>query len=58
MPVPATDGKEVVVQVHVDVGDRRLVTMPDGRMASYPISDTQATRQPFQASTQDEIAKI
>ncbi len=50
-------GKEVVANIHVDVGDRRLVTMPDGRMASYLISETQSTRQPFQASTQEEIAK-
>ena len=51
-------GKEVVAHVHVDVGDRRLVTMPDGRMASFPIDDTQATKQPFQPATQDEIAKV
>ncbi len=51
-------GKDVVAQVHVDVGDRRLVTMPDGRLASYLIDDTQATKQPFQGATQEEIAKV
>ena len=50
-------GKPVVANIHVDIGDRRLVTMPDGRMASYLISETQSTRQPFQAATQEEIAK-
>ena len=55
--VKNTAGKEVVANVHVDIGDRRLVTMPDGRLSSYLISDTQSTRQPFQAATQEEIAK-
>ncbi len=50
-------GKEVVASIHVDVGDRRLVTMPDGRLASYLINETQSTRQPFQAATREEIAK-
>jgi hypothetical protein len=55
--VKNADGKQVVAQVHVEIGDRRLIVMPDGRLASYPTAETQATKQPFQAATMDEISK-
>src|SRR5438309_1490899 len=41
--VHTAPGEDKVALVHVDVGDRRLVILPNGRMASFAISETKAT---------------
>ena len=48
---------EVVALVHVDVGDRRMVIMPSGRLQSVPMSDTKPTQKPFVPLTKKELAQ-
>lgn len=49
-------GKDVVALVHVDIGDRRLVILPNGRLESVPMSETTPTNVSFTPATHDEIA--
>lgn len=48
-------GEQVVALLHVEVGDRRLVIMPSGRMHSLAISETAITKKPFRSATKDEV---
>lgn len=50
------DDQLVVGIVHVKVGDRYVVLMPDGQLISVKIAETTATDRPFVPATQDEIA--
>lgn len=50
------NGKEVVGKVHVDIGDRRLVILPNGRLVSVPMNETRPTSSTFTPATHDEIA--
>jgi hypothetical protein len=49
-------GKDVVALVHAEVGDRRLVILPDGRLDSVLTADTRLTDEPFRPATKEEIA--
>ena len=51
------DGKLVVGIVHIEVGDRYVVLMPDGQLTSKKIAETTLTDRPFVAATKDEIAE-
>ena len=53
--VKQAEGGEKVAKVHVDVGDRRLVILPNGRLDSFPISETKATDQSFVPATKDQM---
>ncbi|HTM54784.1 MAG TPA: DUF1570 domain-containing protein [Pirellulales bacterium] len=48
-------GEQVVALLHVEVGDRRLVIMPSGRMRSLAISETAITKKPFRSATKEEV---
>jgi len=48
-------GEQVVALLHVEVGDRRLVIMPSGRMRSLAISETAITKKAFRSATKDEV---
>jgi hypothetical protein len=48
-------GGEQVALLHVEVGDRRLVILPNGRMESRPASQTELTSEPFVAATKEQI---
>jgi uncharacterized protein DUF1570 len=49
-------GKEQVCLLHAEVGDRRLVILPNGRLESVPIDKTEPTTEAFQPSGKEEIA--
>ncbi len=50
------DGKQFVANVHVEVGDRRILLMPNGRLESIPVSETRPTDKPFVPATFDEMS--
>lgn len=49
--------KQVVAKVHVELGDYRLVIMPDGSIAARPTAECIQTDKPFRAVSTDELAK-
>jgi len=54
--VSVTDGDNWVVGLlHVEVGDRRIVILPDGRLKSLPIGDAPTTEERFKPATKAEI---
>jgi hypothetical protein len=53
--VLGADGQLVVSQVHVEVGDRFVVVMPNGRLNSVPKADATLTDRPFAPATKEEI---
>lgn len=56
--VPGPDGSTLVVaKVHVEVADRFLVVMPDGKLRSVLQSDAQLTEEPYVGLTPDEMIK-
>ncbi|MEX2113084.1 MAG: DUF1570 domain-containing protein [Pirellulales bacterium] len=50
-------GAQVVALVHLEIGDRRLLILPDGRLVSAPASETTLTEEPFRPATKDELAE-
>jgi hypothetical protein len=47
----------VVAKVHIEVDDRLVLIMPDGRLTSIPTREATITERPFVAITKDELAK-
>ncbi len=50
-------GTQVVALVHLEVGNRRLLILPDGRLVSALSHETRLTDEPFQPATKDELAE-
>ena len=48
-------GARVVALVHTDVGDRRIVVLPNGRLSSLPLDQTKATRDDFIPATKEQV---
>jgi len=53
--VKRADDSQLVAKLHVEVGDRRLIILPNGRIESVPSSQTELTSDPFVAATKNEI---
>lgn len=51
------DDKPVVGIVHVEVGNRFVVLLPDGHLVSVPIAETTSTDRPFEAVTKQQLAE-
>ncbi len=51
------DGDSVVAQVRVQVGDYRIVLLPDGVLAARAVQDTTETNRAFEPLSKDAIAK-
>ncbi len=49
-------GQGVVALLHAEVGDRRLVILPDGRLDSVPTTKAKLTQEPFKPATKNDIA--
>jgi len=49
-------GDQVVAQVLVDIGDRRLVILPNGRMASLPMEQAKPTSVAFKPAAMDKMS--
>ena len=49
-------GHPVVGRVHVQVGQHRIVVLPDGQLVARSIDQSPLTERPFEAATRDEIA--
>lgn len=49
--------QDVEALLHAEVGDRRLVVLPDGRLESVPTARTKLTEEPFKPATKDQIAE-
>src|SRR5688500_1084392 len=64
-PKPAADrrvlvpgsGEPVVGKVHVEVGDRLVVMMPDGRLRAVPTREATVTDRPFVPASMQQLAK-
>jgi hypothetical protein len=50
-------GAAVVAKLHVDVGEHRLVLLPDGHLVARPLRDAPITERPFVPITKAELAK-
>jgi hypothetical protein len=50
------DGQNVVALLHADVGNRRLIILPDGRLKSVPATVAPLTENPFVPATKEQIA--
>ncbi|MBM4002901.1 MAG: DUF1570 domain-containing protein [Planctomycetes bacterium] len=50
-------GKAVVAKVHVEVGDYRIVLLPDGQLVARAQAETEMTEKPFKPLTTDELAR-
>lgn len=53
--VKNSEGDEQVALLHVEVGNRRLVILPNGRLESLPTSQTELTAKPFVGATKEQI---
>ncbi len=54
--VAVTSGRgKVVAMLHAEVGDRRLIVLPDGRLQSAPTRDAPLTDEGFKPATKAEI---
>jgi hypothetical protein len=51
-------GKQVVAKVHIEIGDFRIVLLPDGQLVVRPQSETEATEKPFKPLSPDELARL
>jgi len=66
-PITQGDGRRVLIQdapgtaiparVHVDVGQNRIVLLPDGRLVVRAVADSPLTEQPFLPASKDAIAR-
>lgn len=54
--VPGANGEDVVALLHAEVGDRRLVILPNGRLESVPKAQARLVDEPFQPATKEQIA--
>jgi hypothetical protein len=54
--VAGEGGDDVVAQLHAEVGNRRLVILPDGALKSLPASQAPFTEAPFVPATKEQIA--
>jgi hypothetical protein len=54
--VAGDDGRQAVALLHAEVGDRRLVILPDGRLESVPAAAANLTEAEFRPATKEEIA--
>ena len=54
--VSDADGNKQVALVHAEVGDRRLVILPNGRLDSQLAKETESTDEPYWAASKDAIA--
>ena len=50
-------GEPVVARVHVQVGDYRIVLLPDGELAARTVQDTTETDRPFEPLSKDALSK-
>lgn len=50
------EGNSVVAKLHVEVGDHRIVMLPDGQLVARLSSASPATERPFQALSKEAIA--
>ena len=55
--VQTDDGQAVVAKVALEIGDRFVVILPDGRLTSRPQSESTITERPFEAATKKQIAE-
>jgi len=55
--VQDTAGQAVVGKVHVEVGDRFVVLLPNGRLISVPAAEATVTERPFEPATKEQIAE-
>lgn len=53
--VSAESGESVVAKLHVEIGDRYLIIMPNGKLRSILASDASLTEEPYQSATADEL---
>jgi Protein of unknown function (DUF1570) len=51
-----SNGQDVVALLHAEVGDRRLVILPDGRLESVPVAEAKLSAEPFRPATKEQIA--
>ncbi len=47
---------DVVALLHAEVGERRVVILPDGQLEALPTAQAELTSEPFRPATKDEIA--
>jgi hypothetical protein len=52
----SAEGREVVTLLHAEVGDRRLVILPNGRLESVPGAEAKLTEEAFRPAKKEEIA--
>jgi hypothetical protein len=50
-------GAEVAAKVYVNVGEQRVLLLPDGRLVARSAGQSPVTQQPFQPATMEEIAQ-
>jgi hypothetical protein len=55
--VTAPDGKTVVGIIHLEVGDERIVMMPDGKLRVFASRDTAPAADDFAPATPEEISQ-
>jgi hypothetical protein len=55
--VPGGGSEPVVGKVHIEIGDRLVVMLPDGRLKSLPTREAIVTERPFVAATMQQLAK-
>lgn len=49
-------GRSVVGKIHLEVGDQRIVLLPDGQLVVRPASQSPVTERPFKAAEMDALA--
>ena len=55
--VQTDEGQAVVARVYLEIGDRFVVLLPDGRLTSRLQHETTITERPFEPASKKEIAK-
>ncbi len=55
--VKGSDGTPIVANVHLEVGERFVVLLPDGRLTSVPTVEATLTERPFQPHTKEQLTK-
>ena len=51
------DGNPVTAKIHVDVGDYRIVLLPDGTLVARKATESPETDRPFSPATLDDVTK-
>lgn len=57
MTLQNASGEDVVALLHAEVGDRRIVIQPDGRLESVPAARAPLTTEPFRPATKEDIGE-